>query len=353
MKKSKIFLNRYQIIGGVIMRLYDNEEQQCDIMNDNLVVIEDDITTNTSYLMSIGTAVTPENINFMIKYGKGIVYVCISEETARILKLPYMDRSGGAKGLLKNSTISIDYKTTTTGISANERATTIKMLSISKNSEDFRQPGHIFPLIYKKKKNDFLKKPNIINAAYTLSQIVTSLKNTETTPVLCQILNKHGNIASPSEVRRLSFKHNLTTLTISEIIELHIKHLEWLKVTDYATIQIQNETIDVYKMDNFLYNTQICVYVNTKTKELKNFSFHKECLWGDILYISDKCDCCHHLKEHLGYLINGQVDCVVYQRYTANEKFVSINCENIINRQIKQLIQQKLEANLQKSSLIV
>ncbi|SDH78346.1 3,4-dihydroxy 2-butanone 4-phosphate synthase / GTP cyclohydrolase II [Alteribacillus persepolensis] len=324
---------------------------QSDVMSDHLIIVEDDVHTKTSYLMGNGSAITPDDINFMIKHGKGLVYACISEKTAKILKLPYMDRFGGAKDSLKNSSISIDYKTTTTGISAAERATTIKHLSVEATPDDFKRPGHVFPLVYKQ--DGLLENTGIAEAAYELTQMITSHLNTNTTPVLCEILNTHGHIASSREVQQLASQHKLTIITVSEIINLYLQKRKWLKIIDTTTIQMNNRTLDIYKVDNLLYPSQFNVYVDSTVKQLHHFSFHKECLWGDVLDIKDKCSCLCHLKEHLVNLVHEKEDCVVYQRHTTDKASIPAHYEIVIKQQMKHLIQQERKLHSLEQSMTV
>jgi hypothetical protein len=110
-----------------------------------LIIVIDDIETQTGYLMGLAEMVTAQNVNLMTKIGKGLVYVCIDDKKAKDLMLPLMDHSNSSK----NFTVSIDYKSTTTGISAFERCDTIKAMTTQEvKPDDFKKPGHVFPLVF-------------------------------------------------------------------------------------------------------------------------------------------------------------------------------------------------------------
>lgn len=179
-----------------------------------LMILLDDINTGTGTLVGAAQHVTPNLVNFMTKIGKGLISVCLTEENARRLDLSFMvDRSLNPKA--KPFTVSVDYRTNTTGISAYERADTIRAFTYEDvQPEDFRKPGHIFPLAGKE--NGLLQRVDIVEAVIDLA------KMSSLAPVgyICDILNKKGEMASKLEIEKMAEEHGLPILKMSEVMEV-------------------------------------------------------------------------------------------------------------------------------------
>jgi 3,4-dihydroxy-2-butanone 4-phosphate synthase len=181
------------------------------VKNGELIIIIDDIKTQTSYLMGLAEKVTAYNVNLMTKIGKGLVYVCISSERARELGLPLMSSQSNEKKF----TVSIDYKTTTTGISAFERADTIKAISdLKATPEDFKKPGHIFPLIYSE--NGILDHIGIVEAT---AEIVRRTGCSSDISYLCEILNEDGEISTQFDMVKISEEYSIPFVRISDLFK--------------------------------------------------------------------------------------------------------------------------------------
>jgi|GEM_PF-2547294 len=182
--------------------------------NGELLIVLDDVNTQIGYLVGIAEKVNAHNVNLMTKIGKGLVYTCIPEDKAKLLQLPLMnpfmpyDES-------KPFTVSVDLITTTTGISAFERADTIRAFtSDTLQPQDFRTPGHVFPLV--SKEQGLLQRVGIAEAAVDLTRMVSSA------PVayICEMLSSTGAIATPEEVAQVAYEHDIPILKMSEIIEM-------------------------------------------------------------------------------------------------------------------------------------
>lgn len=178
----------------------------------NLVILNDDVETHSSYLMGLAETVTGQHVNLMTKIGKGLIYVCINNRKAKQLDLPLMD---GKNNPNKNFTISIDHHTTTTGISAFERANTIKAVTNEDSKpEDFKKPGHVFPLVYSD--NGMLDYMGVVEASADLAKISSSSSDIT---YLCEILNKEGGVATIKEVADISKEYNIPTIKITEVFK--------------------------------------------------------------------------------------------------------------------------------------
>lgn len=187
---------------------------------EELFIIVDD-AAQIGYLCGCGRYVEAGNVNRMIRYGRGLVYVCITEATASRLRLPPMprERSGPAG---KTFAVSVDHETCSTGISAFERANTIRaFLDPAAEPAHFRRPGHLFPLICEQ--GGLLKRPGIAEAAVELALWQTG----EPVAYACEILNDAGAVARPREIRRLANELGIRKWRISDIVELRLNSPDW------------------------------------------------------------------------------------------------------------------------------
>jgi 3,4-dihydroxy-2-butanone 4-phosphate synthase len=188
-----------------------NETLLNRLRNGQLVIVYDDVNTNVGTFVGIADKVTPDAVNQMTKIGKGLVYVCITEEKASQLKLPLMVSVNSSKPL----TVSVDYKDTTTGISSFERSDTIQAFTYANTQPgDFRRPGHVFPLLSKDK--GLLQRVGIAEAAIDLSRMASAA------PIayICEILNETGDIATKEEIIQIAKDYDLTILKMSDMIAL-------------------------------------------------------------------------------------------------------------------------------------
>ncbi|MEW9671456.1 3,4-dihydroxy-2-butanone-4-phosphate synthase [Ammoniphilus sp. 3BR4] len=179
-----------------------------------LIILFDNIKTGSGILVGSAKHVTPHKVNLMTKIGKGLVSVCIREEKAKKLELPFM-AAPSQDSNVKPFTLSVDYKTNTTGISAYERADTIRAIADEDSRpEDFRKPGHLFPLVGKN--NGVLQRMDIVEAVLDLSQMTSAV------PVgyICEILNQEGGVASETEIQMISEENGIPLLNLSDVADM-------------------------------------------------------------------------------------------------------------------------------------
>lgn len=182
-----------------------------------LIIVYDDANTHIGALIGLGEYVSPEKINQMTKIAKGLIYVCISEEKAEQLQIPKMidDHDPDLSEETKHFAVSVDYKDTTTGISCNERAMTIKAMTMENvKPDDFKRPGHIFPLISKEK--GLLQHVDFTEAIIDLSKMVSDIH----VGYMSEILNSDGNTACLEEIKTMSQLHHIPLMKMSEILSL-------------------------------------------------------------------------------------------------------------------------------------
>lgn len=194
--------------------MFDSIEEALDELRAGKVIIvcDDEDRENEGDFVALAEKATPEVINFMITHGKGLVCVPVDEKIANRLELAPMtaentDHFGTA------FTISVDHNSTTTGISAYERSTTIRELSNSTSvSSDFKRPGHIFPLIAKE--GGVLTRPGHTEAAVDFAK----LAGASPAGVICEVINEDGMMARVQELRKIADEFQLKMVTIHDLI---------------------------------------------------------------------------------------------------------------------------------------
>lgn len=195
------------------------EEALEDLRNGKIILVTDDEDReNEGDFICAAEYATTENINFMAMHGKGLICMPMSRAYCEKLKLPQMvcdntDNHGTA------FTVSIDHISTTTGISAEERGITArKCVDENAKPEDFRRPGHMFPLLAKK--NGVLERNGHTEATVDLMRLA-GLKECG---LCCEIMREDGTMMRTSELKELADKWNLKFITIRALQDYRKKH---------------------------------------------------------------------------------------------------------------------------------
>ncbi len=178
-----------------------------------LIVIDGKDRENEADLVLAAEKATPEKVNFMIKEAGGLICVPMSGKRLDELKIPLMTENN-TEYTKCAFTLPVDYKkSTTTGISAFDRAKTIKMLASNKSkADDFAKPGHIFPLRAEEK--GLKKRKGHTEAAIELCRLA-GLKEAA---VICEIIGKNGRMAKMPEIKRFAKKYNIKIIMIEDLI---------------------------------------------------------------------------------------------------------------------------------------
>jgi len=178
-----------------------------------VVVVDDRDRENEGDLVIASEAITPQAIAFMMNYARGLICVAMEGERLDELQIPQMVPNNTE--LLKTAfTVSVDYiPETTTGISAADRAATVRAL-IDENSrpEDFARPGHIFPL--RAHPNGVLSRPGHTEAAVDLAR----LAGLSPSGVICEVANDDGTMARLPELEQFAERHGLHLITVEDLI---------------------------------------------------------------------------------------------------------------------------------------
>ena len=265
------------------------EEAILDIKEGKMVIVVDDPDReNEGDLLMAADMVTGEAINFMAKYGRGLICMPIEEERLNELNIGSM--------VDKNTdnhetafTVSIDYKDTTTGISAFERAMTIKKVLEDTKGEDFRRPGHIFPL--KAKKNGVLERVGHTEAAVDLAK----LSGFKPAGVICEIMNDDGTMARTERLFEFAKEHNLKIITIEDLVKYRKeKEYKEVKVEKVAEVKMPTKYGE-FKAYGFVNKSNgehhvALVKGDIQAEDSVLMRIHSECLTGDV-FGSKRCDC--------------------------------------------------------------
>ncbi|WZK07476.1 GTP cyclohydrolase II [Enterococcus faecium] len=269
-----------------------------------IIVADDDDRESEGDLIGLAEYVTPEAVNFMTKFGRGLICAPISKNIAQRLSLGEMtahntDAFGTA------FTISVDHKHTNTGISAFDRATSIQALADPHSkSNDFLRPGHIFPLIS-------VDGGTLVRRGHTEAAIdLAKLANSVEAAYICEILKEDGTMARMQDLTRLSEKWQLPLITIDELVNFleESSHITVNLPTDYGDFKLtiyedgeKREHLLLTKGD--IQNGQSPTLVRV----------HSECLTGDV-FGSYRCDCGEQLHEAMRMIEEEGTGAILYLR---------------------------------------
>tara|TARA_B100001758_G_scaffold247425_1_gene265197 strand:- start:5902 stop:7113 length:1212 start_codon:yes stop_codon:yes gene_type:complete len=261
-----------------------------------IIVIDDENRENEGDFVAAAEMVTPEMINFMATYGKGLICAPLLEKRCDELGLDLMIGKNSA-AFETPFTVSIDLigHGCTTGISAQDRSKTIKALVDPKTTKDeLGKPGHIFPL--KARKGGVLRRAGHTEAAVDLAR----LAGLYPAGVIVEILNEDGSMARTPDLFKIANKFNLKFITIKDLIEYRIKN-ESL-ISEEALVELPTNFGD-FKMKAFKQTTNeqlhLAIYKGKWEKDDEILvRVHSSCITGDI-FGSCRCDCGPQLQEAL------------------------------------------------------
>ncbi|MFW5647778.1 MAG: bifunctional 3,4-dihydroxy-2-butanone-4-phosphate synthase/GTP cyclohydrolase II [Candidatus Alkaliphilus sp. MAG34] len=274
-----------------------------------IVVIDDEDRENEGDLLMAAEKVTPEAINFMTKYGRGLVCMPIDGFRLDELHIPQMVEHS-TDNLQTAFTVSIDAMETTTGISAHERAFTVrKVLDPNAKASDFRRPGHIFPL--EAKKGGVLKRAGHTEAAVDLAK----LAGLYPAGVICEVMDEDGTMARTPQLMEFIKKHNLKIITIADLIAYRRKHEVLITRITSADMPTKYGNFTIIGYENNLNGEHHVALVkgDVSDGEPVLVRVHSECLTGDA-FGSLRCDCGEQCTAALKQIDNEGRGVLVYMR---------------------------------------
>ena len=275
-----------------------------------IVIVDDEDRENEGDLFLPAEVATYETINFMINNARGLMCVPLTEERAEELELAFMtehntDNHGTA------FTVSVDAaEGTTTGISTGDRLKTIKdLVDPSKKAEDFRRPGHMFPLVAKK--GGVIERKGHTEAAVDLAGIAGFSK----VGVIMEILNEDGTMARRDQLFEFCKKNNLKIITIENLIIYRKKHEKLVKMEAEVKIATKFGNFDFAGYSDKIENKEYIAIIKGDIRNKENVSvrLHSECLTGDV-FGSKRCDCQDQLHRALREIEEKGEGLLIYSR---------------------------------------
>lgn len=283
-----------------------------DIKNGKMVILcDNEDRENEGDLTMAAEKITPEAINFMAKYGRGLICLSLTEEYVEKLKIPLMVEDN-TSAFQTAFTVSIDAKEgTTTGISAEDRATTVlTAIADDVKPEDLARPGHIFPL--RSKEGGVLSRTGQTEGSVDLAR----LAGMKSAGVICEIMNDDGTMARMPDLVVFAKEHGLKIITVADLIKYRLQ-FESL-VNRVVTTVIPSKYGGDFKAiiyKNVVDNNQHVALVKGEWSEEDEVlvRVHSECLTGDALG-SERCDCGEQLHAAMAKIEKEGRGVIVYMR---------------------------------------
>ena len=258
-----------------------------DLRQGKLILVTDDPDReNEGDLICAAEFATTENVNFMATHGKGLICMPMSEEYVRKLRFPQMVQYN-TDNHETAFTVSIDHVSTTTGISAAERSVTaLKCVEERAEPEDFRRPGHMFPLLAKK--NGVLEREGHTEATVDLCR----LAGLKACGLCCEVMREDGTMMRTPELMELSERYGLTFITIKDLQNYRKCHDQLVDEVAVTKMPTKYGNFVAHGFVNRLNGEHHVALVKGDIGDGENVlcRVHSECLTGDT-FGSLRCDC--------------------------------------------------------------
>ncbi len=288
------------------------EEALEDLLQGKMIIVMDDEDReNEGDLIASAELCTPETINFMSSKGKGLICVSITKERAEELKLNRMvPENNAVHGT--NFTVSVDYlhKGVTTGISAYDRAATVRALSNRDTKpEDLGRPGHIFPLIAVE--GGVLRRAGHTEATVDLMR----LAGLKPCGVLCEVIKDDGNMARRDDLMEFAKKYDMKIITVKDLIAFRLRSDSLIKSVASADLPTRWGKFRVSVYQNILDGKEHLALVKGEWTEEEPVlvRVHSECLTGDV-FGSLRCDCGSQLHRAMRMIEKEGKGVLLYMR---------------------------------------
>lgn len=206
---------------------------------ETFILVDDESRENEGDLVFLANKCTPKKINFMAKYGRGLICLALDKKQSDRLGLKLMSNSNGTR-FSTAFTVSIEAKKgVTTGISAFDRSKTITTaIKKSSTKKDIVTPGHIFPLVAK-------KGGVLIRAGHTEASVdIAKISSNSSGAVICEIMNDDGSMAKRDQLFNFAKQHRLQIAKIEDLIEYRLKKEDFIKLIRKTKLKFKNQTFD-------------------------------------------------------------------------------------------------------------
>ena len=277
-----------------------------------VIVADDEDRENEGDLVMAAAAVTPDHINFMTKYGRGLICVALTNERADELDLALMtDNNTDPQGTA--FTVSVDAHRrfgVTTGISAHDRAKTIEvLLDPATTPADLRRPGHIFPL--RAKPGGVLRRVGQTEASVDLAE----LAGFPPAGVICEILDADGTMARRPQLEEFAEHHGLRFITVAQLVSFRLTKTRIIERVAEAALPTEFGDFRVFAYQSVLDGREHLALVkgDLATKANVLVRMHSECMTGDV-FASKRCDCGEQLVAAMRQIEEEGLGAIVYLR---------------------------------------
>jgi 3,4-dihydroxy 2-butanone 4-phosphate synthase/GTP cyclohydrolase II len=276
-----------------------------------VILVDDEDRENEGDLTMAAEKVTPEAINFMAKYGRGLICLSLTDERLNELRLPMMV-SDNTSRFQTAFTVSVDArKGVTTGISAADRATTI-LAAVDSNTqpEDLVSPGHIFPL--RARKGGVLVRTGQTEGSVDLAR----LAGLKSAGVICEIMKDDGTMARMPDLLIFAEEHGLKIVTIADLIKYRLNKESLVRRIVTATIPTKYGgvfTAIAYENDVDPYHHIALLKGEIEPEDEVLVRVHSQCLTGDV-FGSKRCDCEEQLHTAMAMVEKEGKGVIVYMR---------------------------------------
>ena len=263
-----------------------------------LIVVDDEERENEGDLTMAASKVTPEAINFMARYGRGLVCLSMTPERLAELDIP-LEVSDNSSSRETAFCVSIDARAgTSTGISAADRARTVQVaLAKETKPKDLARPGHVFPL--RARPGGVLVRSGHTEAAVDLARIA----GLAPAGVICEILNEDGTMARVPELRKFARKHKLLMITIADLIRYRMRTESMVKRVARAMLPTAHGPFEVHAYESGLDGETHVALVRGDLTDGQRVMVrvHSKCLTGDVFH-SSRCDCGPQLDKAMALI---------------------------------------------------
>ena len=277
------------------------------------MVLDDEDRENEGDLIIAAEKMSADDVAFMVNHTSGLICVGMEGKDLERLEIPQMVDDGKANDSMGTAfTVSVDLlKGTSTGISAADRCATLQALaSPGSKPEDFRRPGHVFPLRYKE--GGVLKRAGHTEAAVDLARLAGCFP----AGVLCEIVNQDGTMSRRDQLMEFTKKHDLKTITIADLIRYRRFYESVVeRVGDPVRLPTKYGVFQAFCYQSKLDDIEhiALVYGDVQNNDEILVRVHSECLTGDILG-SLRCDCGPQLELAMKKVVQEGCGVIIYLR---------------------------------------
>jgi 3,4-dihydroxy 2-butanone 4-phosphate synthase / GTP cyclohydrolase II len=275
-----------------------------------IIVVDDEDRENEGDLVMAAETVTADAINFMAKYGRGLICMPVTGERLEQLRIPMMASNNTSKFGTPFAVAVEARDGTTTGISAADRARTVQvMVDPNSKPEDILMPGHLFPL--RAREGGVLVRTGQTEATVDLARMA----GFRPAGVLCEIMNDDGTMSRMPQLEVFAKKHGLKIISVADLISYRYRHERLVTKVAEAKLPTKfgNFTVIAYKSNTDPAEHLAVVMGDVKTDEPVLVRVHSQCLTGDVFH-SLRCDCGEQIEMAMQRIAKEGRGVVLYMR---------------------------------------